>query len=389
MVYYEGWKVELPLWLGLLSAIIIVSVFMFFTSIFAKVQYWVSCTRSYLEAKRLKKAEETSARALQAIIVGNLDDAINFAERSTKISSGLAQINYLTQIRALHEQGDYKKRDELIEKIIGLDPDYSNVYKIFSADLRIKSGDFDGAHVILSKLFDESPKNKQVLRLLAVSSLKIRAWEQLELIVPRLKKTKAISSEQLETVQKELYSGFLIDMGNRYGKQELLALWSRVPKRVKQYPGVVEAYLQALEELQLDDIGAPIIISFLKKNLVEEVVPYLVSNKHIDKEQKRKLLEKWLPDHPQSNILLLSLAKLYMERQIWGKAQSVLEESLAIELTNEAYRMLGDLYDKKGEVEVAKDYYARASKLPLNKVRGNISSAVSAQNSLITEQPFS
>jgi HemY protein len=45
--------------------------------------------------------------------------------------------------------------------------------------------------------------------------------------------------------------------------------------------------------------------------------------------------EKWLRDHARDPALLLALGKLCMKRELWGKAQSYIEASLALEPTHD------------------------------------------------------
>ena len=62
--------------------------------------------------------------------------------------------------------------------------------------------------------------------------------------------------------------------------------------------------------------------------------------------------ERWLMDHPQDALLLYALGRLCERQQLWGKAQTYLEASLALDEHWRAHVALGELLarlDRPGE----------------------------------------
>ena len=76
--------------------------------------------------------------------------------------------------------------------------------------------------------------------------------------------------------------------------------------------------------------------------------------------------ETWLKTHPNDPALLFTAARLAMRSELWGKARSYLESSLAIEPRIDAYHLYGQLLDTMGESEGA----ASAFRLGLNLATG-------------------
>jgi HemY protein len=71
--------------------------------------------------------------------------------------------------------------------------------------------------------------------------------------------------------------------------------------------------------------------------------------------------EKWLRDHPGEAELLLTLGRLCVQRELWGKAQSYLEASLATRPTQAAHIALAKLYEGIGRpAEAARHFRASA-----------------------------
>jgi HemY protein len=58
--------------------------------------------------------------------------------------------------------------------------------------------------------------------------------------------------------------------------------------------------------------------------------------------------EKWLKQQPRDPVLLATLGKLCMRQALWGKAQSYLEASVALQPTLDAHMTLARLMEQIG-----------------------------------------
>jgi len=73
--------------------------------------------------------------------------------------------------------------------------------------------------------------------------------------------------------------------------------------------------------------------------------------------------EKWLERHAEDAHLLLALGKLCREQQLWGKAQSYFEASLAVQPSQDAYVELATLFAQLGRSEESNQAYRNAAAL--------------------------
>jgi HemY protein len=67
--------------------------------------------------------------------------------------------------------------------------------------------------------------------------------------------------------------------------------------------------------------------------------------------------EGLLKRHARDSALLLTLGRLSVRNNLWGKARAYLEESIEIQATPEGYRELAALLEKQGEYSAATVYY--------------------------------
>jgi HemY protein len=73
--------------------------------------------------------------------------------------------------------------------------------------------------------------------------------------------------------------------------------------------------------------------------------------------------EKWLRDRPAEAELLLTLGRLCVQRELWGKAQSYLEASLATRPTQAAHIALAKLFERLGRPEEAGRHFRASADL--------------------------
>ncbi len=72
-----------------------------------------------------------------------------------------------------------------------------------------------------------------------------------------------------------------------------------------------------------------------------------------DGAKQLKQAETWLKTYPEDGALLLTAARLCMAIELWGKARSYLESSLALAPVPDAYALYGRLLTELGEGERA------------------------------------
>ena len=73
--------------------------------------------------------------------------------------------------------------------------------------------------------------------------------------------------------------------------------------------------------------------------------------------------EKWLRSQARDPALLLALGKLCMRQELWGKAQSYIEASLALEPTHDGHMTLAALMERIGKPQEAVQHFRRSAEL--------------------------
>ncbi|MDH5535016.1 MAG: heme biosynthesis protein HemY, partial [Betaproteobacteria bacterium] len=78
--------------------------------------------------------------------------------------------------------------------------------------------------------------------------------------------------------------------------------------------------------------------------------------------------ERWLESHPNDAALLLTLGRLCAQQGLWGKAQSYLEASIAVEPTHGAHLAAARLQESLGNADGAREQYRKSLELALARL---------------------
>ena len=135
--------------------------------------------------------------------------------------------------------------------------------------------------------------------------------------------------------------------------EDLEKFWSQLPSRIRKSSRLIALHALALNTLGRGAQAATEIRSALKKDWDEELVLAYGSVEASDPVKQLKQAERWLKAHSEDGALLLTAARLCMAVELWGKARSYLESSLAMSPRTDAYALYGRLLNQLGEDEGA------------------------------------
>jgi HemY protein len=134
--------------------------------------------------------------------------------------------------------------------------------------------------------------------------------------------------------------------------------------RLRKNPAFLTSYVKQLQHYpQVADIAVKLIQKSLKKSYQASLVRMYGL---LPSEQPLKQLiqaEKWLNKYPHESVLLLTLGRLAMRCELWGKARRYFTDSLALEKNPEAYAEQGKLLEQLGEANAALRSYRAGSDL--------------------------
>ena len=342
LINFRGYTVEMSV------PVLIFVTFLVYLAIRALVRIW----RAPHELGELA-ARSRSNRASQRITKGFIALSEGKLARGERLlTKGAADsdtplLNYLTAARAAQAQGDRQRRDGWLKMARDSDQEAQNAVLLTQAELQIAAGEYPAARTSLAQILESQPNHSQALKLLGELLHIEQDWHGLTDLLPQLRRAKNIPSRQLdewtiETFESQLQAPNLdIDSINAY--------WNKLPRALRRNSRLNRARVRALINGNNTALAATAICKSLKTDWDHKLVTLYGELQLTDKTEQLRQTEKWLNQRPEDPVILLAAGRVCIRNQLWGKARSYIESSLAIAPTPGAYHELGQLMLKLDE----------------------------------------
>jgi len=126
---------------------------------------------------------------------------------------------------------------------------------------------------------------------------------------------------------------------------------------------VLRAYAERLPALGATDEAVKLLAATIKQDYSAQLVYRYGLLPSSDPALQLKKAEAWLQDAPNDPLLLLTLGRLSVNNQLWGKARSYFEASLRFNRSPEACSELARLLAQLGEQELSNQLFQEGLEL--------------------------
>lgn len=344
LLSYGDWSIEgtLVLLVGALSLLIgsiLLLVYLLVKTINfpGKLGYWK-------QNRKTIKAIKNCNKGYIELAEGNWQEAEKHLRKSAN-SSGMPVLNYLAAARAAQEDGSSHRRDNYLLQAHKSDPQADIAIGLTQAELQIKDGQAEQALATLMHLRSVAPKHKQILKMLFRVYQQLNSWRDLENLLPELRKNNIFEPQIISQYEQALARQLMKQAIDNKNQGELHAIWSRLPKTTRTEPEMIHFYCQLLLPLGEQERALELVKEGLKRHWHSALILLYGLAQEADAVKQLETAESWLSDNGRSAELLLTLGRLSIYNQLWGKARDYLSESIAVSPSIEAYQVLGDLYE--------------------------------------------
>ncbi|GMQ89166.1 MAG: heme biosynthesis protein HemY [Gammaproteobacteria bacterium] len=271
---------------------------------------------------------------------------------------------YLSAARVAGQSGADERRDAYLELARQRLPDAEITIALTQAEILLSASQLEQAQTTLTRLRNSAPRNSQVLRLLMQLYVQQQDWQQLRDLLPELHHSQVLNDQQWQQLAVKVYRDQVLALSSDGGLKALKEGWKQLPPPVRQDEGLLAVYIEQLVRLGEHEQAGQLLGSRIGKDWNQRLVYLYGDLQSADAPAQQTLAERWLEQHPQDPVLLLSLAKISLRNQLWGKARSYLEASIDLQPGAEAYRLLGTLLEQLGEPDKAAECYRKGVELP-------------------------
>jgi HemY protein len=300
--------------------------------------------------RRVRKAGDRIVRGYIEMGEGNFARGEKLLTKGVR-NSETPLLNYLAAARAAQAQGDQGRRDNWLKMAYDQEPRAAATVLLTQAELQLANEEIEQARATLNKVLEITPHNQQALRLKAELCLANNDWDELQVLLPKLAKNNQIHAELLDSWYERTWCALLNAADN--DPERVRKLWKKLPRHLRENSLLISARIKALiTEGQTDEAEA-IIRKALNREWSEELIRLYADLKATDQAKLLRRAEAWLQTRSEDAALLLVAGRLCVRNELWGKARSYFESSIAIRPSPEAWHELGQLLIRMDEADAA------------------------------------
>lgn len=318
--------------------------------------------RQYRLARRRDKARAALAEALTEYFAGRYARAEQAAGASLELGE-YPELSAVVAARAAHELRAFERRDAFLARAAAASGD-EVARLVTTADLMLDERRHEEALQVLRRL---PRRHTAALRLELRAHQQARNWDAVVDLVDALRKRNVFDAQQAEQVRRYALAENL--KRKALDTHALEEAWERVPAADRRDRRIATAAAQCFIALGGCDKAHRIIEEALEAEWESDLVALYAECEGGDAMKRIERAEAWLRQHPRDAALLLTLGRLCADRALWGKAQSYLEASLAVEPTYTAHLATARLQEQLGNHDQARQHYRAGLDLALAQLR--------------------
>ena len=316
---------------------------------------------------RAYRAERQNVRLRQSLneaLIAFFQGRYASAEKSAALAlagedtKGVAAI---IAARSAHELGRFNEREQFLDAAKGEEPGLDQARLTTLADQLVSQGRYAEALAVLKDLSARDSRNLRLLRLKLQAEHALRNWDEVLETVSALVKLGGLGADEAAAARRTAHLGNLARKAQ--DAQALTTYWKQLPSEMRVDPAIAATIARHYLALGLRTETQEILEQALEREWSPTLVALYPDAAGDDALPQIERAEKWLREHARDPALLLTLGKLCMRQGLWGKAQSYIEASLALEPTHEGHMTLAALMEKLGKPQEAVAHFRRSAEL--------------------------
>ncbi|MDN5872695.1 MAG: hypothetical protein L0H73_18565, partial [Nitrococcus sp.] len=353
-----SWTIQMSLFIfvGALFALWIALTLL--VGLLRRIWYMPAGVRLWAGNRQRMKAREKLVGGLMLLAEGRHKDA----EKAVLHRAGafdMPMLSYLVAAIAAQRQNAWEARDQYLALAEHEGGKRTQVaLGVLQGQLQVQAKQWDQALGTLHGVRARAPRNLSALRLLAESALELQDWERLAELLPDLRMQQVFPAAELEAMEVRTAEARLRIAGEQ-GLEPLEAVWRGLTREQKRLPAVIALYAQSLISVGQAEQAEQLLRKRLDKDWDSRLLAVYAELDIKPAKQVFDVTERWLKDHPHDPDLLYAAGSQALRCELWDNARSYLEAAASGTERPAVLRLLGDLHDRLGESDQARESYRR------------------------------
>jgi HemY protein len=353
--YYKT-TIITPFWVGMLILVLTffaLHVFLNLIRFSFNIKKIISVERRWRLISKQKKLLE---KGLKSLAQGQWSLAENHFNNGIKKNTDPCA-NYIGLLKATEAQGiEYSE-----QKLKKLEPNLSQTenlaVSLAQAKLYLLTHQHKKAQALLHGCLKICPSNPYTYSLLYEALCKQKKWDDIELLLPKFKKYKALCEKEMLYINEEIAKKTLLLVKNN--PQQLQRTWSKLPKDYRLSINTLTFYCQLLSDIKHHNLAKSLITKNLKKSwdpMLLECFAHIAPNNDIE---ALLLAETWLTNHPDDPDLLSALGILSQKNKMLAKSEQYFKRSQQTNPTRKVLLKLAEVSLLNNKPLEAINYYKK------------------------------
>ncbi len=353
--YANKWTVEtsLAIFVGVVAGAFLV------LYLGALLLLWLSSLprrlKGHMENRRNAGAAKILSTALVEMIKGDYSQAERHLAKAQK-NADLSMVSHILAAFSAEQRSNIKSREQYLNQAAASGADAEYAVALLRARFNLREQQAEHGKIILDEISEKSnARGASLISLQVEIEISLKNWDAAQQLLIELSKQKQLPSGQLKELQCKVWQGWL----SSREEEALVASWRSLPKQAHKYPEIVAVYAEQLLSSGRDELAEKVIREAVGGEWDDALIELYGQVESPEPGKQIAQAEKWLAKRPDNASILLTVGVLNVRAQLWGKARSCLQSSLAVKPSAAAYQALGDLLLSLDEEHAAYECYQK------------------------------
>lgn len=365
VLFYPPYRIDLSLNLALIFLLASFLGFYFLIRLVLTLATLPQRAHHYRETQEQRQANEAFREAWISLISGRFLRAEKMAKKA-QIWPEIAQMAALIGARAAHGMHELERRNHWLDQIHH--SKLQQARNIVNAEMLLESRDPLGALDTLNQLETQGGRQIHAKRIALRAHQQLKNYAEVLRLVRLLEKRHALHPTLIRSTKQQACEALLKE--RRHDADALLVFWQTLPitERCLPHNANIAARLLLLSQRYHP---ARLILELSLKETWEPSL--LMTYAECASKQSSALplitqVESWLRTYPREAALHYALGRLCWHQQLWGKAQSSLENCLVLSKEDRAMQSachlaLAQLNESLERYHLAHEHYRTSALL--------------------------
>ncbi len=308
------------------------------------------------QALAKKQARSRLINGMQAFHEGRYARAENLLLKAAK-QADIKTIALMSAYNAANLLNEPARAAQHHAALLQHDPDAANLQ---AATTALQNDDAGQVITLLASMQETKKLSPQGQYLYLQALEKNNRAADAVALLNTLRKEQALSANVLAELDIQLHASAIEQSTDA---DACLNQWQNLPERLRNNTTILKIFAMRADALGLETKAVQVLSEHLSQYWTPELLASLSAISTHANDQRLGLCEAWLSQHPDEAALHAALGKLYGQDKNYSKAEAMLQRSVSLAASTDAWESLGNIYSAQQKNAQASTAYANALRL--------------------------